>query len=119
MVDTLNGTVRGYLDNVQLVDLSELVLLGHGSTCHTGQLAVKTEEVLECDASKSLGLVSHLNAFLSLDSLMQTVVEAASHHKTAGKLVNDNYLAVLDDIVDIVLHNAVCLQRLIDVVQES
>ena len=54
VVYTDNGLVCGNSDNIKLVDLLELVFLGHGSTCHTGELCVETEEVLEGDGSEGL-----------------------------------------------------------------
>ena len=50
---------------------------------------------------------------------MQTVIETASLHETTCKFVNDNDLAVLDNVVDIVLHYSVSLYRLIYVVEQS
>ena len=35
VVNSDNRLVCWYLDNVELIDLSELVLLSNGSTCHT------------------------------------------------------------------------------------
>ena len=79
---------------------------------------IETEEVLECDGSKGLGLVIYLYAFLCLDSLVETIIIAAAHHKTACELVNDNDLALVYNVVDILLHNAVCLDSLVDMVKK-
>ena len=119
VVDTDNRLVGRDLDNVQTVDLAELGFLGHSCTGHTGQLVVQAEEVLECDGGEGLALAVYLYAFLRLDSLVQTVVVAASEHQTAGEFVNDNDLAVLDNIVDIKLHDTVCTDSLVDVVEQS
>ncbi len=116
---TLNGTVCRYLYNVQLVNLLKLFLFGHGGTRHTGEPFIKTEIVLERNACQRLGLMSNLYALLCLYSLVQTVIEAAAHHKTSGKLVNDDDLAVLDNVVDIVFHYTVSLESLIYMVQQS
>ena len=35
VVNSDNRLICRYLDNVELIDLSELVLLSKGSTCHT------------------------------------------------------------------------------------
>ena len=53
-----------------------------------------------------------------LDGLMQTLAVAAAKHETAGELVDDDDLIVLHDIVDVALHDAVRLERLVDVVVE-
>ncbi len=119
MIYSYYRLVGRYGDNVQFVDLLELVLFGHSSTCHTGELCVETEEVLESDGSKSLGLALYLNAFLCFDSLMQTVVETASHHETSGEFINDDNFAVLYNVIYLVLHYTVSLDSLIDVVEKS
>ena len=119
VVDTDNGFVCGYLDNVELVDLSELIFLGHGSTCHTGQLVIKTEEVLERDGCERLGLVRYLYAFLCLYRLMKSVVVASALHETTREFIDYDDLALVYNIVDILFHNAVCFERLIYVMQKG
>ena len=49
---------------------------------------------------------------------MQTLVVAAAEHQTAGVLINDDDLIVLDNVVYVALHDAACLDGLIDVVLE-
>ena len=49
---------------------------------------------------------------------MQPLRVAAAEHETAGELIDDDYLAVLDDIVNVALHDAVRLERLIYMVRE-
>ena len=51
----------------------------------------------------------HVHVLLGLDGLMQTLGVAAAEHETAGELVDDDDLAVLDDVVDVALHDAVGL----------
>ena len=47
---------------------------------------------------------------------MQSFVVAAAVHQTSGEFIDDDDLSVLDHIVDLVFHAAVCLDRLIDMV---
>ena len=49
---------------------------------------------------------------------MQTFVVAAAQHKTARKLVNNDNLAVSDNVVNVAVHNSVCADCLIYVVQK-
>ena len=114
---TDNGLVGRNLDNVELVDLLELLALGLTCTCHARQLAVQTEVVLEGDCRERLALALNLYALLSLDSLVQTLVEASAVHQTACELVDDDDLAVLDNVVNVELHYAVSLDCLVDVVR--
>ena len=119
VVDPRNGLVRGYLDDIQLIYSRKLLSLCDGRTGHTGELFVKSEVVLEGDGRKGLVLTLNIDMLLGLYRLMQTLAVAAAKHDTAGKLVNDEYLAVFDDIVDITLHYAVGTQRLIDMMREG
>ena len=119
VVDTLYRLIGGDGNHVQLVDFLELVFLGHCRTGHTGQLVVQTEVILECNGSQSLALVGNLHAFLCFDGLVQTVIEASAQHQTAGEFIHDDDFSVLDHIVDVCVHDAVCLQCLVDVMQQS
>ena len=105
--------VCGYLDDVEVVYLLELFFFGLGGTCHARELSVQPEEVLEGYGGESLGLALDLYAFFGFDRLMQTLVIASAVHQTAGELIYDDYLAVLDDVVDLVLHAAVGLDSLV------
>ena len=116
-VYTDNGLIGRYLDNIETVYASELGFLCHCSTGHAGKLAVQTEEVLESDGSESFTLMLYLNALLCFDSLVQTLVEAAPEHESSGELIDYNDLAVLDNILDVTVHTAVSLDRLVHMVQ--
>ena len=56
----------------------------------------------------------YLHVFLGFHSLVQTVTPAAAFHDTAGLLVNDLYLVVVDDIINIFLKQRVGFQQLVD-----
>ena len=68
--------------------------------------------------ARVLVLFLHVDVLLGLDGLMQTLGVAAAEHEAAGELVDDDDLAVLDDVVDVALHDAVRLERLIDMVRQ-
>ena len=55
---------------------------------------------------------------LGLNGLVQAVAVAAAEHEAAGELVDDDDLAVFDDVVNVALHDAVRADGLIDVVHE-
>ena len=118
VVDTDDGLVRRDLHDVQIVDAGEFLFLGQRRAGHAGELAVQAEEILEGDGGERLVFACDLDALLGLDGLMQTLVIAAAVHEAAGKFVDDDDLAVLDDVVNIALHEASCLHGLIDVVRE-
>ena len=116
VVDSCNGLVGRYLYNVKGINLSEFGFFCHSRTCHTGQLIVQSEKVLECNSSERLALVLNLYAFLCLNSLVQSLVESTSEHKTSGKFINDYYFAVLYNIVNVTLHYTYRLDSLVDMV---
>ena len=110
------GAVGGHGHDVQAVDLGELGGLGLGRTGHTGQLLVHAEIVLEGDGRQRLALGGDLHALFGLDGLMQALVVAAADHQAARELIDDDDLAVLDHIVDVLFHDTVGLDGLVDVV---
>ena len=119
VVDAGQGLVGGDLHHVQGVGAVELVLLGHGGARHAGELVVEAEVVLEGDGGQGLGLPGHGDALLSLDGLVKALGIAAAEHETAGELVHDDDLAVLDHVVDVPLHEAPGPDGLVDVVGEG
>ncbi len=110
--------VRGDLDDVQVVDLDELLLLGLRRAGHAGELLVETEVVLERDRCERDVLLLDLEALLRFDRLVQALAPAAALHDPAGVLVDDLDLALLDHVVDVALVERLRLQRLGQVVDE-
>jgi hypothetical protein len=55
------------------------------------------------------------HTFLCLDGLVQPITPSAARHQPAGKLINDNDLAVLHHIFNVALYN-VCALGLVNVV---
>ena len=112
-----HGLVGGDHRHVQLVDLGELLGLGVGGAGHAGQLLVEAEVVLVADGGQGLVFFLDLHAFLGLHRLVQTVGPATARHLAAGELVDDDDLAVLDQIIDVALVQRVGAQGLGHVVQ--
>ena len=106
------------LDHLELVDLGELVRLGRGRAGHAGELLVEAEIVLEGDGGQRHVLGLDLDAFLGLQRLMQPFRIAAARHHAAGELVDDDDLAVADDVVLVAREQLVGLQRLLDVMDQ-
>ena len=112
------GDVRRDLDDVEVVDLDELLLLGLRRAGHAGELLVQAEVVLERDRRHRQVLFLDADALLRLDRLVQALAPAAALHDAAGELVDDLHLVVLDDVVDVALEERLRLQRLDEVVDE-
>ncbi len=107
------------LDHLELVDLAELGSLGRRRAGHAGELRVEAEVVLEGDRRQRLVLGLDLHAFLGFQRLVQPVRVAPAVHHPACELVDDDDLAVLDDVVDVAAEQLVRAQALVDVVDEG
>ena len=97
----------------------ELLGLGHRRAGHAGQLVVQAEVVLERDRGEGHALALDPHALLGLDRLVQTLGPAPAGHLAAGELVDDDDLAVLDDVVAVALVEGVGLERLLEVAGEA
>ncbi len=100
----------------QVVDLAELLVLGHGGAGHAGEFVVEAEVVLQRDGGKGLVLLAHLHALLGLHGLVQALRPAPSLHDAPGELVHDLHLAVGHHVVDVAVEQELGFQRLLQVV---
>ena len=107
--------VGRHLDDFEVVDVHELVGFGERRAGHAGQLLVHAEVVLEGDRGERLVFRLDRLMLLRLQRLVQAFRVAAARHHAAGELVDDDDLAVADDVVLVALEQLVCAQRLIDV----
>jgi hypothetical protein len=111
--------VGGDRHHMQLVDLVELGGLRHGGAGHPAELLVEAEEVLEGDRGEGLVLVLDRHRLLGLDGLVQALVVAAAGEDAAGVLVDDEDLAVHDDVVLVLLEVLLGLERVVQVPDEG
>ena len=102
-------------DDLELVDLVELLGLGHRRAGHAGELVVQAEVVLERDRGHRHALALDPQALLGLDRLVEALAPAPARHLAAGELVDDDDLAVLDDVVAVALVQRVRPERLLEV----
>jgi len=93
--------------HIQPVDFAELVLFCYSCTCHSRQLLIHPEIVLECNGGQGLGLPFNLDTLFGLNSLMQTFAVSASQHQPPGKLIYYDYFTVFDHIIPVPLHQGV------------
>ena len=113
------GRWVGIDDDLELVDLVELLGLGHRRAGHAGELVVQAEVVLERDRGHRHALALDPQALLGLDRLVEALAPAPARHLPAGELVDDDDLAVLDDVVAVALVERVGPQRLLEVAREA
>ncbi len=118
-IDAPDRHVGRNLDHVQAVDVHELRRLGHRRTGHAGELAVEAEIILEGDRGERHVLRLDRHALLGFEGLMQPLRIAPSLHHAARELVDDDDLAVLDDVILVELEQLVRPERLIDVMDDD
>ena len=108
----------GNFQNFEIVNVLELVGLGHRRAGHAGKLLVHAEIILERDRGERLVLRLDRLMLLGLERLVQAFRIAPARHHAAGELVDDDDLAVAHDVVLVALEQLVRAQRLIDVVHD-
>ncbi len=82
------------------------------------ELRVQAEEVLQRDGGEGLVLGLDLDALLGLDRLVQSLVVATAVQDAAGVLVDDQHLAVHDDVVAVALEQLLRADRVVEVADE-
>ncbi len=105
-------------DHPELVDLVQLGRLGLGGAGHAGELVVEPEVVLQRDGGQRLVLGLDLDVLLGLDGLVHALVVAAADQHAAGELVDDEHLAVADDVVLVAGEQLLGLQRVVEVADQ-
>ena len=114
--DAEHLAVGGDDDDVELVDAVELGGFGFRGAGHARELLVEAEVVLEGNGGEGLVFLADLHAFLGFDGLVEAIGPAAAGHEATGELVDDDDLAVLDDVLDVSLVERVGLGGDFDVV---
>ena len=110
--------VRGDRNDAELVGRGELLGLCLGGSGHARKLVVQAEVVLERDRGESLILGLDLHAFLRLDRLMHALVVPAPGQDSPGVLVDDEDLAVADDVILVPVEKLLGLDRVVEVADE-
>ena len=118
-IDALHGQVCRNFNDIQLVDLVKLACFGRRGSGHAGQLWIHAEVILKGNRRECLVLRLDLHAFLCFHSLMQTIGPAASVHHASGKLIDDDDLVFLDDVINVALEHDIGFQRLVQMVHDQ
>ena len=77
----------------------EFARLRFGGAGHARQLFVETKIILNGDGGEGLRLALDFHAFLGLDRLVQAVAPAPAIHGAASMFIDDDHLAVFDDVM--------------------
>ena len=118
LVDAHHVAVGRDRHHAELVDLVELRGLGARRTGHAAELLVEPEVVLQRDRREGLVLLLDLDALFGLDRLVHALVVATAVQHAAGELVDDQHLAVDDDVVLVALEQLLGLQRVVQVADQ-
>src|SRR3989338_6718869 len=94
-----HSAVGRHLDDLQPVHFVKLLTAGLGRAGHASQLVVQAEVVLVGDARKGPALLLDRHALLGLDGLVEPLAPTAARLQPAGKLVDNDHLAVFDHIL--------------------
>ena len=103
--------------DVELVDLVEFAGFRFRGTGHAGELLVETEVVLNGNRRESLRLFLNGDIFLRFKRLVEPFAEAASGKDSSGVLVDDEDFAVLNHIMHVFFIEAVCAEKLGNIVE--
>ena len=103
----------------ELVDVEQLVRFGRRGAGHAGELLVHPEIVLEGDRGQRLVFRLHRLVLFGLQRLVQAFGITPARHHAAGEFVDDDDLAVADDVILVAREQRVGAQRLIDVVDDG
>lgn len=118
-VDLLDGHIGRNGNDVHVVDAAEFFGHGLGRAGHAGDFVEMPEIILEGDGREGLGLTANGDAFLGFDGLVEPVGKLAGGHDAPGVLIDDDDFPVLNDVVHAVIHHAVGVEGLLDVVDQG
>src|SRR5436305_12957874 len=85
---------------------------------HARKFFVETKIVLQRDSRQRLILFLDLDALFGFDRLMKPVRPATTFHQAPREVVNDDDLAVLNDVLMVELVERMSFESLLDAVQQ-
>ena len=91
---------REHVESVDILKFSSLSFSGPG---HAAEFFVKSKIILNRNRSVSLGFALDFHIFFCFDRLVKPIRPTASGHFASGIFVDNNYLAVLDNILVVFL----------------
>ncbi len=118
LIDPLHIDVGRDRDDVHFVNVEEFGGFGQRGAGHPAELGIHSEIILEGNRRQGLVFGFDPHPFLGLDRLVKPVRPAPPIHHPPGKLVDDDDLVVLDDIIDVLFEHLVRLERLVEMVDD-
>ena len=105
-------------DDLEFVNIVELGCFGFCRARHPRQLLKHAEVILKRDRRQRLILALNLHAFFGFNRLMQAIGPAPAGHHASRKFINDDDLALFDDVLDVAAIQRVRLDRGLNVMLE-
>src|SRR5436190_21938614 len=91
--------IRWNANDGQSVNLPEFRRRFPGGASHAGEAMETAKESLKTHARDGFARIGGLKAFLRFDGLVQTFAPGSLRHRATGKFIDDDHLAVGDDIL--------------------
>ena len=102
--------------HVQFVNVVEFGRFRFGRASHAGQFLIEPEIILDRDRGQRLRFAVDLDAFFRFNGLMQSIAPASPGHLAAGELIDNYHLVFLDDVLDVLLEQAIGAEQIRNVV---
>ena len=95
----------------------KLTGFGRGGARHPRQFGIHAEIILESDGCQRLVFRLNIDAFFGFDCLVQAIGPATPVHHAPCKFVDDDDLAILDDVINVAFEHHIgfkCLIKMVD-----
>ena len=106
-------------DYFKIVNFMEFFCRCLRSSGHSGYLFIKTEIILNGYFGVGTRFFFNLNAFFGFDCLMQSAAVTASVKHASREFVDDNGLAVFDDVIFVALEKRLRLQTFFKIMHKA
>src|SRR4029079_2589824 len=103
IVEAYERHVRRHFEDFEVVDVHELFGFGERRTAHAGELLIHTEVVLESDRCERLVFRLDRLVLFRLERLVQPFGITAARHHASGELVDDDDLAIANNVIFVAL----------------
>ena len=98
-----------HVESVNILKFSSFSFSGPG---HAAEFFIKSKIILNRDCSVSLGFALDFHIFFCFDRLVKPIRPTASGHFASGIFVDNDYLAILDNILVVFLIQTISFQKL-------
>ncbi len=111
-----HGAVRRNDDNIQVIYFMEFLRFSSCCSGHTGQFLIHAEIILQGYSRQRLTFLLNRDIFLCFYCLMDAFGKPPADKESPRKLINNDDLVILYDIILLPLKECPCFQRRLDMV---